>query len=61
MVKCTVCKKEIVGSAPILVSINGTSYPLCSSLCHGRFEKEPGNFIEKRGEKKSWLGRRRKQ
>ena len=59
MVKCTVCKKEIVGSAPILVNVSGAPYPLCSSLCHGRFEKEPGEFLKERGRKKWWFRRRK--
>ncbi|MFQ5905967.1 MAG: TRASH domain-containing protein [bacterium] len=57
--KCAVCGKEIVGSVPILVRMDGRSYPLCSSLCHSRFDKEPARFSNRKRTRRSWFSRRK--
>lgn len=58
-VKCAVCGREISSAVLIIVSVDGATYPLCSSLCYERLEKEPEKFNDTKRSKWPWLSRQR--
>ncbi len=44
--ECAVCRRKIEGRVPILLSLDGKSFPLCSSVCHAVFEEDRGRFTK---------------
>lgn len=60
-VRCTVCERAIEGTLPMVLRIGNSDYPICSSVCHARFEEKPNHYVGKaRRRKKPWFIGRKK-
>jgi hypothetical protein len=59
--RCTVCDKTIEGTLPLVLKVDNSDYPICSSVCHARFEENPDQYVGKAGRRrKPWFkGRKR--